>query len=73
MAVLCAVLYVALWMTVFSATTSAIVSVGTCCALLAGSAVSDVFEGILSVLSSIILAILGAIAAVIGFLLSPFQ
>jgi hypothetical protein len=73
MAALCAILYVALWMTVFSATTSAIVSVGTCCALVAGSAVSDVFEGIVSILCSVILGILGAIAAVIGFLLSPFQ
>lgn len=56
------VFFVALWMTVFDAVNSALISSGTAVVLVAGSSVSETFQTIFEAIAEIILGIFGAIA-----------
>ncbi len=67
------ILFAALWYTIFSAVTAALVAAGGTGLIVVGSSVSDVFESLLDMLMSAILAVLGAIAAVFATILSIFD
>ena len=63
-----ALLFVALWITMFSMVTSLLIGTGCCVVLVAASSASDVFEMVLDAISAVVfgvLAIIGAIFAAI--------
>ena len=62
-----------LWYTVFSAVTAAIIAAGGTGVLVAKSTVSDTFDWVIELLSSILLAILAGIAAVVAAITSLFD
>jgi hypothetical protein len=67
------VLFAALWYTIFSAVTAALIATGGIGVIVVGSSVSDVFESLLEMLANVVLAVLGAIAAVFAAILSVFS
>ncbi|WP_072391968.1 hypothetical protein [Hyphomicrobium sp. CS1GBMeth3] len=56
------VFFIALWMAVFDAVNSALISSGTAVVLVAGSSVSETFQTIFEAITEVILGIFGAIA-----------
>jgi hypothetical protein len=71
--VIAVLLFAVLWYTVFSAVTAAIIAAGGTGVLIAGSTVSDTFDWVIELLSSILLAILAGIAAVVAAITSLFD
>ena len=67
------ILFSALWYTVFSAVTAALIAAGGTGVIVVGSSVSDVFESLLEMLAGAILAVLGAIAALFAAIFSIFN
>jgi hypothetical protein len=67
------ILFAALWYTVFSAVTAALIAAGGTGVIVVGSSVSDVFESLLEMLAGAILAVLGAIAALFAAIFSIFN
>jgi hypothetical protein len=65
--------FAALWYTVFSAVTAALTASGFTVVLLAGASWSDLFESILDTLASILMTILGVIAAVFAAAVALFD
>ena len=67
-ATLGALVFVVLWVTMFSMVTSLLIGTGCCVMLVAASSASDVFEMVLDAISAVVfgvLAIIGAIFAAI--------
>lgn len=62
----------ALWMLVFSAVTSALISAGCCVVLVAASSASDAVEVILDAIASVIFGVVAVIAAMFGAIFSIF-
>ena len=67
------ILFGALWYTIFSAVTAALIAAGGTGVIVVGSSVSDVFESLLELLASVVLAVLGAVAAVFAAIFSIFS
>jgi hypothetical protein len=72
-AVVGVILFVALWYTVFSAVTAALIAAGGTGVIVVGSSVSDVLESVWEMLANIVLGILAAIAAVFAAIFSIFN
>lgn len=67
------IIFAALWYTVFSAVTAALVASGGTVVLVAGASASDVFETIFEMLATIILTVLAAIGAFFAAIFSIFD
>lgn len=67
------ILFAVLWYAVFSAVTAAIIAAGGTGVIVVGSRFSDVLESLLEMLTTAVLAVLGAIAAVFAAILSIFN
>jgi uncharacterized membrane protein YgcG len=72
-AVLGLILFAVLWYVVFSAVTPALIAGAGTGVLVVGGSTSDAFDWLLEMLSNIVLAVLGAIAAVFAAILSIFD
>lgn len=67
------ILFAALWYSVFSAVTAALIAAGGTGVIVVGASASDLFESLLEMLANAVLAVLGAIAAVLAAVLSIFE
>ena len=63
----------ALWYTIFSAVTAALIAAGGTGVLVVGSSVSDTFESLFEMLANILLGILAAIGAFFAAIFSIFD
>jgi Flp pilus assembly protein TadB len=72
-AVVGVILFAALWYTVFSAVTAALVAAGGTGVLVVGSSASDTVESLLEMLANIVLGILAAIGAFFAAIFSIFD
>jgi hypothetical protein len=72
-AVIGVILFGVLWYTIFSAVTAALIAAGGTGVIVVGASVSDVLESVFEWLANIVMAVLGAIAAVIAGILSVFN
>lgn len=72
-AVLAGFFYLALWLTVFDAVTSALAASGIGVVLIAGSAASDAVATIIDAIAEMLAAVLAAIGAVLASILSIFS
>jgi Flp pilus assembly protein TadB len=72
-AVIGLILFGVLWYTIFSAVTAALIAAGGTGVIVVGSRVSDVIESLFEMLANIVLAVLGAIAAVFAAIFSIFN
>ena len=59
-------LFVVLWITVFSMVTSLLIGAGCCVVIVAASSVSDLFEMALDAVATVIFGVLAVIAAILG-------
>lgn len=64
--------FVALWITMFSMVISMLIGTGCCVVIVAASSVSDMFEMVLDGIASVILGVVAVIAAIFGALFSVF-
>jgi hypothetical protein len=67
------IVFAALWYTVFSAVTAALIAAGGTGVLVVGSSVSDTFESLFEMLANILLGILAAIGAFFAAIFSIFD
>ena len=72
-AVIGLILFGVLWYTIFSAVTAALIAAGGTGVIVVGASLSDVAESIFEWLASIVMAVLGAIAAVFAAIFSIFN
>ncbi|MCZ7596323.1 MAG: hypothetical protein M5U16_16630 [Hyphomicrobium sp.] len=72
-AVIGLILFGALWYTIFSAVTAALIAAGGTGVLVVGSTVSDTFETLFEMLANLILGILAAIGAFFAAIFSIFN
>lgn len=66
------VIFALLWMTVFSAVTSALIGAGCCVVVVAASSASDVVDMLLDAIASAIAVVLAAVAAILAALFGLF-
>jgi hypothetical protein len=64
--------FVVLWITVFSMVTSLLIGAGCCVVIVAASSVSDLFEMALDAVATVIFGVLAVIAAIVGAIFSVF-
>ncbi len=67
------ILFAALWYTVFSAVTAALIAAGGTGVLVVGSSASDTVESLLEMLANLVLGILAAIGAFFAAIFSFFD
>lgn len=72
-AIIGVILFGALWYTVFSAVTAALIAAGGTGVLVVGASYSDPIEGLLEMLANIVVGILAAIGAFFGAIFSIFN
>jgi hypothetical protein len=72
-AVLGLILFAALWYTVFSAVTAALLAAGGTGVIVVGSSLSDVLETLFEMIANVILGILAAIGAFFAAIFSIFN
>jgi hypothetical protein len=72
-AIIGVIVFGALWYTIFSAVTAAIIAAGGTGILVVGSSASDTFESLFEMLANIVLGILAAIGAFFAAIFSIFD
>ena len=72
-AIIGVIVFGALWYTIFSAVTAALVAAGGTGFLVIGSSASDTLESLFEMLANIVLGILAAIGAFFAFIFSFFD
>src|SRR5262245_41330406 len=70
--VLSSLVFVTLWLTMFSFVTSLLIGCGFGVVVVVASAASDLFEMVLDAIANVVLAVLAAVAAVLAAVLSLF-
>jgi Flp pilus assembly protein TadB len=72
-AIIGVIVFAALWYTIFSAVTAAVIAAGGTGVLVVGSSASDPFENLFEMLANIVLGILAAIGAFFAAIFSFFD
>jgi hypothetical protein len=72
-AIIGVIVFAALWYTIFSAVTAAVIAAGGTGVLVIGSSASDTFESLFEMLANIVLGILAAIGAFFAAIFSFFD
>jgi hypothetical protein len=67
-----ALLFVVLWITMFSMVTSLLIGTGCCVVIVAASSASDVFEMVLDAISAVIFGVLAVIGAIFAAIFGLF-
>ncbi|WP_108514405.1 hypothetical protein [Bradyrhizobium algeriense] len=70
--ILSGLVFVVLWIMVFSMVTSLLIGAGCCVVIVAASSLSDLFEMLLDAVATVIFGVLAAIAAIFGAILGLF-
>jgi hypothetical protein len=70
--ILSGLVFVVLWIMVFSMVTSLLIGAGCCVVIVAVSSLSDLFEMLLDAVATVIFGVLEAIAAIFGAILGLF-
>ena len=70
--VLSGLVFVGLWIMVFSMVTSLLIGAGCCVVIVAASSLSDLFDALLDALATVIFGVLAVIAAIFGAILGLF-
>ena len=70
--VLSGLVFVGLWIMVFSMVTSLLIGAGCCVVIVAASSASSVIEMLLDAVSTVILGVVAVIAAIFGAIFSMF-
>jgi hypothetical protein len=70
--ILSGLVFVVLWIMVFSMVTSLLIGAGCCVVIVAVSSLSDLFEMLLDAVATVIFGVLAAIAAIFGAILGLF-
>jgi hypothetical protein len=70
--ILSGLVFVVLWIMMFSMVTSLLIGSGCCAVIVAASSVSDLFEMLLDAVASVIFGVLAVIAAIFGAIFSVF-
>jgi hypothetical protein len=71
--ILSGLVFVVLWIMVFSMVTSLLIGAGCCVVIVAASSLSDLFEMLLDAVASVIFGVLAVIAAIFGAIFSLFD
>ena len=67
-----ALLFVVLWITMFSMVTSLLIGTGCCVVIVAASSASDVFEMVLDAISAVVFGVLAVIGAIFAAIFGLF-
>ena len=67
-----ALVFVALWITMFSMVTSLLIGTGCCVVLVAASSASDIFEMLLDAISAVVFGVLAVIGAIFAAIFGLF-
>jgi hypothetical protein len=67
-----ALVFVVLWITMFSMVTSLLIGTGCCVLIVAASSASDVFEMVLDAISAVVFGVLAVIAAIFAAIIGLF-
>ena len=70
--ILSGLVFVVLWIMVFSMVTSLLIGAGCCVVIVAATSVSDLVEMLLDALATVIFGVLAVIAAIFGAIFSVF-
>ncbi len=70
---LSALVFVALWIMVFSMITSLLIGAGCCVVIVAASSLSDVIDMLLDAVANVVFGMLAVIAAILGAIFSLFD
>jgi len=70
--ILSGLVFVVLWIMVFSLVTSLLIGAGCCVVIVAASSLSDLFEMLLDAVATVIFGVLAVIAAIFGAILGLF-
>jgi hypothetical protein len=70
--ILSGLVFVVLWIMVFSMVTSLLIGAGCCVVIVAASSLSDLFEMLLDAVATVIFGVLAVIAAIFGAILGLF-
>ena len=71
-AIVSGLVFLLLWLMVFSVFTSLLIAAGFCIVMVAVSAASDPVEMVLDTVAAVVFGVLGAIAAILGAIFSLF-
>jgi hypothetical protein len=71
--ILSGLVFVVLWIMVFSMVTSLLIGAGCCVVIVAATSVSDLVEMLLDALATVIFGVLAVIAAIFGAIFSVFD
>ena len=70
--ILSGLVFVGLWIMVFSMVTSLVIGAGCCVVIVAASSASDIVEMLLDAVSTVIFGVVAVIAAIFGAIFSVF-